>query len=172
MPEQTLPRVEPGHESPLLKLPTVENGAQVKDNVTPSDYPKHVTHPWGGTVIAKDAEHEATILASIAALPAKPAEPVFTFGDECATLLGRDLTADERTFCNSVETAAHKAYEAGVATAVPPDDQEPDEVIQIPAPTVETKQYADGSSATGIAPLPDVSPEGAPVVTASTPAAE
>jgi hypothetical protein len=47
----------------------------------------------------------------------------------------------------------------------------------VPSPTVnsplvneqlayETKQYADGSSATGVAPLPDVSPEGSPVVLA------
>jgi hypothetical protein len=34
-----------------------------------------------------------------------------------------------------------------------------------PAAEVETKNYEDGSSATGVAPLPDVSPEGAPAVT-------
>jgi hypothetical protein len=136
-------------------------------------------------VIAKDAEHEAVLRASHALLPPKPADPVFSFGDECATLMKRDLTPTERQFCNDIETAAHKSYEAGNAPFVPPDpDSEPDEVIEIPAPAAattgvlpvmsesapanETKQYADGSSATGPGPLPDVSPEGAPAVPVGT----
>lgn len=33
-------------------------------------------------------------------------------------------------------------------------------------PVIETKTYADGASATGVAPLPDVSPTGAPAINA------
>jgi hypothetical protein len=40
-----------------------------------------------------------------------------------------------------------------------PSSTEPSSTLQI-----ETKQYADGSSATGVAPLPDVSTTGAPPI--------
>ena len=36
----------------------------------------------------------------------------------------------------------------------------------VPTPTIETKYYADGTSATGVAPLPKVSPSGSPEVPA------
>ncbi|HEF4838917.1 TPA: hypothetical protein SAO52_003676 [Burkholderia vietnamiensis] len=36
----------------------------------------------------------------------------------------------------------------------------------ITEPVIETKTYADGASATGVAPLPDVSPTGAPAINA------
>ncbi len=148
MQEQTLPRVEPGHESALLKLPKQEYGDHVKDAVETSDYPKHVEHPYGGTVIAKDAAQEASILKSFAALPPKEPDPVFEFGEECATLLGRELTADEQAFCNAVETAAAKQYEAGNRAFAPLEPEaEPDEVIQVPK-LVETA--IDNAAAAGI----------------------
>lgn len=47
---------------------------------------------------------------------------------------------------------------------VPPNSELP--TVEPDAPVNEIKNYADGSSATGPGPLPDVSPEGAPVVVA------
>jgi hypothetical protein len=130
-PAQTLPRVEPGHETPLLKLPRQE-GVGVEDKPGDPNYPKHITHPYGGTLIATDADHEETINASIAALPPKPAAPVFHFADECSLLLKRDLTVMEIAFCNSVETAAKQVPPVPGLDTPPEPDEEPSEEIKVP----------------------------------------
>ena len=52
-------------------------------------------------------------------------------------------------------TADLEALQAKLSTAETP---EPAQIV------FETKHYADGSSATGVAPLPDVSPDGSPAV--------
>ena len=51
----------------------------------------------------------------------------------------------------------------GGQQSAPPNSELPN-VDSFDGPVNETKNYADGSSATGPAPLPDVSPEGAPAV--------
>jgi hypothetical protein len=99
-------------------------------------------------------------------------------------LLVRELTADEKAFVKEIDAAvallededSPGLIEFGGLKIPPEPEEEPDEVIYVSPPltplpdgntanvTVETKDYTDGSSATGVAPLPDHSPEGAPEV--------
>ncbi len=72
---------------------------------------------------------------------------------------------------NEPPPAAPEVVEAAAPPAeVPAAVEAPAPVEAAPATdapiVVETKTYADGSSATGVAPLPDESPNGAPVVDA------
>lgn len=133
IPQQKLPMAEPGHMAPDIKMPRVEGATDdqsariaTETAAGTNQYPKHIEHPYGGTVVANDAEHEATLQASMAALPPAPEEPTFKFAEECLMLLKRDLTAVERAFCEEIETAAGKAHEdfmtADAGVNVPPGD--------------------------------------------------
>ncbi len=162
VPEQKLPRVEPGHESPLVKMPRVE-GEGVKDDVQPSDYPKHVRHPWGGTVIANDADHEATILKSFESLPPQEDEDDgLKFADEVTVLVGRNLTATEKAFCAEIEKAAEaqhaKFMEASEDTKdfIASNPEVP--VVAIPVPlgvAVDNGKAEDGAGPVPVAEQPD-----------------
>jgi hypothetical protein len=163
--------MEPGHVS-NQKLPT-EHLVGLKDPTPESEYPKVIRHPIRGEYTVKDADEEKMILAEIDEYNAKVNAPEdededehFAFADEVKVLTGRELTDTEKAFCAEIEAAATKQHALSrekmeALTGGPEVEQEPDETLKI-----ETKEYADGSSATGVAPLPDVSPEGAPVASA------
>ena len=169
VPAQTLPRMEPGHVS-NQKLPA-EHLANLKDPTPESEYPKVIRHPIRGEYTVKDADEEKMILAEIDEYNAKVNAPEdedgdehFVFADEVKVLTGRELTDAEKAFCAEIQKAAQKHHTLSrekmeALTGGPEVEQEPDETLK-----TETKQYVDGSSATGVAPLPDVSPDGASVV--------
>ena len=169
MQEQKLPAVEPGHESPLLKLPRVE-GVGVKDPTPESEYPKMIPHPIHGQVKALSAEHEALLVEQIAKIPAP--EPADEDLDvlHIENLLKRKLTGVEKAFVLEVGAAIDSkeeitpfddedAHAAVLHAEVPPEsEEEPDEVIipvaeaqgssepeplKVDAPTEEPKAEPD-----------------------------
>lgn len=185
-PQQTLPRMEPGHVSDQ-KLPRVE-GVGVHDDVATSEYPKYIDHPTRGLTLAHDADHEAMLREEIANLPpAPPPTEEELVKAEMEKMLGRPVTDAEWKFSQDIGlvSSLHRPTTvlADLSAASYPGAAVPGTTFYgndswPPTPPLypvqpqdvstvveyETKAYADGSSATGIAPLPDVSPEGAPVV--------
>lgn len=167
-PQQTLPRMEPGHVSDQ-KLPRVE-GVGVHDDVAPSEYPKYIDHPTRGLTLANDADHEAMLREEIANLPPVPPPTQEALAKaELEKTLGRPLT-DLECMVGAKALLAFVKDKSTIVVFHPDMEPEPDPIEEMlkygvleKAPDTETKVYADGSSATGTAPLPDVSPEGAPV---------
>ncbi|MFP5230945.1 MAG: hypothetical protein ACLGXA_25290 [Acidobacteriota bacterium] len=84
IPEQKLPKLEPGHAEPGMKLPRVE-GVGIKDETPTSEYPKYIAHPVRGQTLARDAEHEKMLLAEITAAEIAASVAAAPASDESVT---------------------------------------------------------------------------------------
>lgn len=113
------------------------------------DYPKYARVPGDKTKEREvfSAEEEAAAYAEWGYVPPKPIPKGSTHSDQILKLHQflvdklADQMRDEET---TVDCAIRLLTEA-----------------MAPASTVETVEYADGTTATGVAPLPDTSPDGA-----------
>lgn len=180
---QTLPRMEPGHVSTQV-LPRVE-GEGIHDDVVPSEYPKWIQHRGMGPIQVQNADEEAMRVAESDALPEPPPPTEQEIAKtKLEKIVGRPLTdleslgsvfllslVDEKNTIvyhpDAVAMAdenARIAAEYGFDLSTLPPVPEAPAIHAVPEVEHETKVYADGSRASGPAPLPDVSLEGAPVV--------
>jgi hypothetical protein len=109
----------------------------------PADHPAF-DHP------AKAAEYDEQ---GSRIVPERP----LTMADVMAHQESKCASAEAGIPCNEPE-AAHTPEAARMDVGMDHNYVAPSDAAQTSAPVIETKEYSDGSSATGVAPLPDQSP--------------